>query len=58
MVNLNYVQREIKPKEKALAEAQKHCDILKKQLKVKKKGAQRDSDSNGSVVTRKVQKRS
>ena len=37
MVNLNYVQREIKPKEKALAEAQKHCDVLKKQLKIKKK---------------------
>lgn len=56
MVNLNYVQREIKPKEKALAEAQKHCDVLKKQLKVKKKELKGIQTQMTALLTEKAKK--
>ena len=56
MVNLNYVQREIKPKEKALAEAQKHCDVLKKQLKIKKKELKGIQTQMEALLTEKSKK--
>lgn len=56
MVNLNYVQREIKPKEKALAEAQKHCEILTKQLKVKKKELKGIQTQMEALLTEKAKK--
>jgi dynein heavy chain, axonemal len=56
MVNLNYVQREIKPKEKALTEAQKHCDILKKQLKIKKKELSEIQTQMNALLTEKSKK--
>ncbi|CAG9319005.1 unnamed protein product [Blepharisma stoltei] len=58
MVKYNTVQRDIRPKEKALSEAQKLCETLQTELKVKKKELSAIQNQLNGLIDVQTQKES
>lgn len=56
LVQFNYVQREVRPKEKALAQAQKECRQLHRELKLKKVQLRTVQDALQTLLRQQAQK--